>query len=69
MIKLTYEASFVSIPERYDIVNNDKTKFKWSVFTIVYIFRMLERDKHELDMQKKYKEIEEEKALYSVSIS
>ncbi|XP_071786940.1 CLK4-associating serine/arginine rich protein-like isoform X2 [Asterias amurensis] len=27
--------------------------------------RMLERDKHELDMQKKYKEIEEEKALYS----
>ncbi len=33
-----------------------------------HVFRMLERDKHELDMQKRYKEIEEEKALYSVSI-
>ena len=31
--------------------------------------RMLEKDKHELDMQKRFKEIEEEKALYSVSLA
>ncbi|XP_038046755.1 CLK4-associating serine/arginine rich protein-like isoform X2 [Patiria miniata] len=46
------KAELNSVGERYGMKPNE------------YV-RMLERDKHELDMQKRFKEIEEEKALYS----